>query len=83
MGGNYHQCKLQRVKTILGTSRGRMQQPLAGSTGHGLVRCPSTTVHTFCVRQKEVCILMTQQVWVWACQSTSMGVVDLRIEHIG
>ena len=28
----HHQHKLQRVKTILGTSRSRMQQPNAGST---------------------------------------------------
>ena len=28
----HHQRKLQRVKTILGTSRSRMQEPNAGST---------------------------------------------------
>ena len=31
-GKKHHQCKLQRVKTILGTSRSRMRQPIAGST---------------------------------------------------
>ena len=37
----YLQCKLQRVKTSLGTSRNRMQQPIAAQT---LTRaCPYTT----------------------------------------
>ena len=29
----YHQCRLQRVKTIVDTSRSRMQQPNAGIIG--------------------------------------------------
>ena len=33
----HHQHKLQRIKTILGTSGSRMQQPNAGSTREGLV----------------------------------------------
>ena len=35
---NYYQHKLQEVKTIMGTSGCRMQQPNAGSTRHWLVR---------------------------------------------
>ena len=41
----YHQRKLQRVKTILGTSRSRMQQPIAACTRAQTVTrpCPCAT----------------------------------------
>ena len=41
----HHQCKLQRVKTILVTSRSRMQQPIAACTrAQSLTRpCPCAT----------------------------------------
>ena len=72
---HYHQCKLQRVKTILGTSRSSMQQLLAGSTGHGLVRCHSTTVHTCCVSDKKKRTLYNHstRMGMGTCGSINLG----------